>query len=141
MANAPTSFMIDRAMQRVRTLGLVYVLLGVIELAWALFCVFGGALLGLAGFADDRLGPVMWLGGGAYVLLALAAAIMGTVHVVAGGLLRRGRGMIAAIVGLAACLPSMVLALYCFPFSLGALVYGIVVLLDADARRQLDAGP
>lgn len=125
-------------MNRTRTLGTVYFALGVIELAWALFCVFGGAMLGLAGFADDRLGPLMWLGGGAYALLGLAAVGMGAVHVVTGLMVRRGRGMIAAVVGLAACLPSMILALYCFPFSLGALVYGVMVLLDPLARRQLE---
>lgn len=127
-------------MSRIQNLGTVLLALGVIELMWAVFCVFGGAILGLVGFADDELGPLMWIGGGAYVLLGLAAVGMGAVHVVTGWMVRRGRGMIAAVVGLAACLPSMILALYCFPFSLGALVYGVIVLLDPAARRQLEGG-
>ncbi len=127
-------------MQRVRNLGLAFVTLGVIELSWCAFCLFGGALLTIVGFADEKMGPLLWLGGGAYGLLAAAAFLMGAVHVGSGAMLRRGSGTIAAVVGMATCLPSLVLALYCFPFSLGALVYGIVVLLDPDARKALEGG-
>lgn len=127
-------------MQRVRTLGLVFISLGVIELAWCAFCVFGGALLTVVGFADKEMGPLLWIGGGAYGLLAAAAFLMGAVHVGSGAMLRRGSGIVAAVVGMATCLPSLVLALYCFPFSLGALIYGIVVLLDPEARKALEGG-
>lgn len=125
-------------MQRVRTLGLVFITLGVIELSWCAFCVFGGAILAVVGFADDKLGPLLWIGGGAYGLLAFAALIMGSVHIGSGAMLRKGRGTVAAVVGMATCLPSLILALYCFPFSFGALIYGIVVLLDPEARKALE---
>ncbi len=128
-------------MQRIRNLGLVYITLGVIELAWAAFCVFGGAMLTVVGFADKDLGPLLWLGGGAYGLLAVAAFLMGAVHVGTGLKLRSGTGMVAAIVGMAVCLPSLILALYCAPFSFGAMIYAIVVLLDPEVRKQLDGAP
>lgn len=127
-------------MQKLRTLGLVLVALGIIEWSWAVFCVFGGALLGLAGFAEKRTSTLLWVGGGAYLLLAVAATVLGIVHVAAGVRARSGRGLYLLIASAGACLVSMVLALYCFPFSLGALIYTIVVLADADVRRTLDGG-
>lgn len=125
-------------MERIRTLGLVFVALGVIEWAWCAFCVFGGGILGIVGFADHEMGKFLWLGSGVYGLLALAAFGMGAVHVAAGVRLRGGKGMILGIVALATCLVSMVLALYCAPFSLAAVVYGLVVYADPECRKVLD---
>jgi hypothetical protein len=125
--------------QRVRMLGLAYLLLGVIELAWCMFCVFGGALLVLVGGAAPELGQLRWIGGGAYGLLAIAALMMGVAHCVSGALLRRGRGVVPLVIGFAACLPSLVLALYCAPFALVAIGCTIYVLADPEARKALDA--
>ena len=124
-------------MNRLRTLGLVLIALGIIEWSWAFFCVAGGGLLTVAGFADERTSTLLWVGGGAYLVLAAVASVLGLVHVVAGVQARKGKGLILLIVSGGACLVSMVFALYCFPFSIAALVYTIVVLVDADVRRVL----
>ena len=63
---------------------------------------------------------------------------MGVVHCVSGALLRRGRGLVPLVIGFAACLPSLVLALYCAPLSLFAIGFSLYVLADAEARRALD---
>jgi hypothetical protein len=126
--------------ERLRTLGLVHISLGCVELAWAFFCVAGGAILGAAGFAEDDLGAWMWAGTAVYWLLAAASTALGLLHVASGLAARRARGLVLLVLGAAACLVSMVLALYCFPFSLATLIYTIVVLADAEVRRVLDPG-
>ncbi len=127
-------------MDKAKTLGLALIGLGFIETAWVLFCIAGGFLLGLVGFADDDLGVLMWAGGGAYGLLALINAPIALLHIVAGLQLRKGRGLILAMAALAACLMQFVFALYCFPFELLVLIYGLVVLGDGDVRAALEAG-
>lgn len=125
-------------MERLRTLGLVLIGLGIIEWSWAVFCVLGGGVLGIAGFADHRMQIPLWVGTGAYLLLAVVSAALGLVHVVTGVRVRSGKGLILLMVSIGACLISMVFALYCFPFSVGALIYSGVVLADPSCRRILD---
>lgn len=125
-------------MSRARNLGLALITLGFIEVSWVLFCVFGGLVLALVGVADDALRPVMWAGGGAYVVLALANVPIAALHVAAGVQLRRGRGLVLTIASLAASLPAMILALYCSPFEVLVLIYAVVVLADPEVRAELD---
>ena len=125
-------------MERLRTLGLVFLSLGIIEWSWAFFCAAGGGILGIVSFADDKMAPLLWLGTGAYVLIGMVSVILGAIHVYAGVRLRSGKGLIATILALATCMVSMVFALYCAPFSFGALVYGLIVMADAETRKLLD---
>ena len=92
----------------------------------------------IAGFADHRMQIPLWVGTGAYLLLAVVSAALGLVHVVTGVRVRSGKGLILLMVSIGACLISMVFALYCFPFSVGALIYSGVVLADPSCRRILD---
>lgn len=128
-------------MERIRNLGLALIVLGVVELAWVAFCVFGGLVLGLVGFADRDLGPMLWVLSGAYALLALGCVPIAALHVYAGLQLRKGRGFLLTIVALAAGLVSLVFALYCSPLTLIVCVYGAVVLLDPEVRKILDPPP
>ena len=124
-------------MRHIRTLGLVFIALGMIEIMWVLFCIFGGVLLGgVAAFGPDE--PALWLGTGAYWLLALFNAPIAMLHLFAGARLSRGRGLYVAIAAIAACLPALIFALYCSPFELAAAVYGLVVLLLPESREILD---
>ena len=129
----------SRGMSKAKNLGLALIALSFIEIAWVLFCVFGGLLLGLAGFADAELGAALWIGTGAYWVLALFNLPVALLHLYAGTQLRKGKGLILAIAALAACMPQMVLALYCFPFEAVVLIFGIVVLADAEVRELLDS--
>jgi hypothetical protein len=128
-------------MERARTLGLTFLALGMIELGWVAFCLFGGALLALTGFADRDMGKFLWVLSGAYGIIAAANVPIALIHLYAGRQLRSGTGLVAAIAAVAACLPSLVFALYCAPFALGALVHGIVVLADAETRAAIDPQP
>ena len=125
-------------MNKAKNLGLALIALSFIELAWVLFCIFGGLLLGIAGFVDAEFGPALWIGTGAYWVLAAFNAPVALLHLYAGTQLRKGRGLIVAIAGLAACMAQMVMALYCFPFEMVVLIFGIVVLADSEVREYLD---
>lgn len=127
-------------MERARTLGLVLIGIGLMELAWVVFCVGGGLLLGLTGFIDDAMGPMLWIGGGAYFVLALVNTPIALLHLFAGSRLRQGRGLVLAIAAVAAGMVSLVFALYCSPFTLAGMIYAIIVLADADVRKVLDDG-
>jgi hypothetical protein len=131
----------ERADERVRTLGLVFLGLGCVELAWVFFCVFGGLILGVAGFAPIDQGEYLWLGMAAYWVIGLGCTPIALLHVGTGLRLRHRRkgGMTLAVVSLASCMVTMVLALYCFPFTLGACIYALMVLTDPDARAVMDA--
>ena len=126
-------------MERLRTLGIVFLALGIIEACWAFFCVAGGGLLGIVGFADERMQLPLWIGSGLYVLLAGVAVVLAAVHVIAGVRLRRGKGLVTTLLALGACFVSMIFALYCAPFSFGAAVYCAVVLLDPASRKLLES--
>jgi hypothetical protein len=126
-------------MEKVPALGLAMLTLGIFELAWCAFCVFGGLFLGLAGPLLEEMPMYVFVAGGlAYLLLAVAALLMGIIHVVAGWQLWKGRGRILGIVGLAVCAVSMILALYCAPISLSVLVLGIVVYVDPKVHAAFD---
>ena len=129
------------ARERVRTLGLTFLTLGMIELAWVAFCLFGGAILAITGFIGHEMGKFLWLLAGASGVLALGNLPLALLHVWAGWTLRKGSGLVTAIAAMAACLVSLVFAMYCAPFSLFALGHAIVVLADAEARRALDPAP
>jgi hypothetical protein len=117
------------------------VALGFVEIAWALFCVFGGLLLGLIGLVDDQTGLLMLLGSGVYGILAVFAGLVGTLHVVTGMKLRSGTGLMWALASMAGGLASLVLALYCSPFTLVVLLYAAVVIGNSEVREALDPSP
>lgn len=128
------------ARARLKTLGLVFMGLGFIELAWVAFCVFGGLFLGvggLLGLGDDEMLVVVGLSG-VYVVLAAVNAVIAALHLWTGRALRQGRGMLLLLASIAACVMNFVFALYCFPFTAIAVVFAFVTLLDADARAVLD---
>jgi hypothetical protein len=131
--------LITHARERVRTLGLVFIGLGCVELSWVFFCVFGGLLLGVAGFADIDMGEYLWLGTAAYWLIGLACTPIALLHIGTGVRLRQKGGLVLAIISLASCMVTIVLALYCFPFTLGAGIYAVIVLMDPDARAVMEA--
>jgi hypothetical protein len=124
-------------MNRLRNLGLAWLALGFVELAWVAFCVFGGLVLGLVGFGDRELQP-MWVLSGAYGLLAVFNLPIAALHVLTGVRLRQGRGLLLLIASIAAALMSLISALYCSPLALAVIVYAIVVLADPEAREILD---
>lgn len=124
--------------QRLKTLGLAFIALSFIEGAWVLFCLFGGLVLGLVGLADEDL-MMSALGGGAYALLALVNLPIALLQLAAGIRLRQAKGLYLTMGAIAATLAALVLALYCFPFSAGVLVYALVTLSDAETRAVLDA--
>ena len=124
-------------MERARNLGLAFITLGFFELAWVLFCVFGGLLLGVVGFVDEEFRMMFALTAG-YWVIGLVCLPIGVLHVVAGIQLRQGRGLILAIASLAAGAIGLVLALYCVPVSVPVLIYGFIVLLDPEVRRYLE---
>ncbi len=126
-------------MDKAKNLGLALIALSFIEAAWALFCVFGGLVLGAMGLVDDAMMLPMFVLSGTYGLLVLFNLPIAALHFFAGLRLRQGKGLILAIAALTACLPQMILALYCFPFEGLVLFYGIFVLADAEVRKQLDA--
>ncbi|MEZ4316838.1 MAG: hypothetical protein R3F61_05030 [Myxococcota bacterium] len=97
-------------------------------------------MLGMLGIADEEL-RMMIVGGGLYVVLALFAGVVGALHVFTGVKLRAGTGLLWVLASFAAGLASLVLALYCSPFTLGVLVYTAVVLIDPDVREALDPAP
>lgn len=125
-------------MNKAGNLGLALITLGFVEVGWVVFCVFGGLVLTLVGFADDQMRPLLWAGGGAYAVLAFANVPIAALHVAAGLQLRKGRGLVLTIASLAASLPAMILALYCSPFELVVLIYGVVVLVDPEVRAYLE---
>lgn len=131
----------DDALKRARTLGLAWIGLGFLELGWALFCVFGGALLGLVGLVDDETGVFMLLGSGMYAVLAVFAGLVGALHVFTGTRLRAGTGLLWVLASIAGAMAGLVLALYCFPFTMGVLIYTFVVLADGEVREALDPPP
>ena len=124
-------------MKLVRLLGLCFVGLGMVEVAWVLFCLFGGLLLGgAAAFGPKQ--PELWLGLGAYWLLALVNTPIALLHLLAGFRLRGGRGLYLTMAAIAACMPAMIFALYCSPLVLPVMVFGIVVLILPESRKVLD---
>lgn len=124
---------------RLKTLGFVFTALGFIELAWVAFCIFGGFVLGLVGLVEEDLLMAAGLGG-VYLALALFNGIVAALHLWTGRSLRKGRGMMLLLASIAACCANFVLALYCLPFTMGALIFAFVTLLDADVREVLDQG-
>jgi len=121
----------------VRLLGLSFVALGMVEVAWVVFCVVGGLLLGgLAAFGPKQ--PEMWLGLAGYWVLAAVNTPIAMLHLLAGFRLRRGRGLYTTMAAIAACMPAMLFALYCSPLVLPVMVFGIVVLILPDSRKVLD---
>ncbi len=127
-------------MDKAKNLGLALIALSFIEAAWALFCVFGGLVLGAMGFVDEQMMLPMFVLSGTYGLLVLFNIPVAALHFFAGMRLRQGTGLVLAIAALAACLPQMIMALYCFPFEGLVLFYGIFVLADAGVRKELEAG-
>ncbi|MEQ1506564.1 MAG: hypothetical protein ABMB14_30325 [Myxococcota bacterium] len=128
-------------MARLRNLGAAFLALGMIELAWVAFCFGGAALLGIGVLLPDE-GKLLLVGSAAYVILALVNLPIALIHLLAGAKLRQGTAtLLLALAAFAASLVSMVLALYCSPFTLAVLVYAVVVLADPDAREALDPAP
>ena len=122
---------------RCRTLGLAFVMHGMIIGSWALFCVFGGLMLGTLGLVEGDFLMMLPLGG-FYFVLAAYAAVASALQIWAGVQLRRGTGLLWAMGALALAVPGLVLALYCGPFTLGLMIYALVVLVDKDVRAYLD---
>lgn len=129
----------DAARKKASNLGLALIFLAMLELCWFAFCIFGGAVLGLVGFVDDEVGLLMWFLSGTYGLLAMVNLPIALLHGFAGTRLRQGKGLMLAMAALATCMIQLVLALYCFPFEIGVLIYGLVVLADEDVRTLLDS--
>lgn len=128
----------EAARAKARTLGLVLLCMSFVELAWVAFCLFGGVVLGLVGLADEQFQGIGLLGGGVYAFMALLNLPIALLQGAAGVQLRRGKGLILTLAALAATVASLLLALYCFPFALGVLIYGAIVLSDAEVRKLLD---
>jgi hypothetical protein len=125
------------ARAKLKTLGLVVMGLGFIELAWVAFCLFGGVVMGFVGLLEED--PVMAVGGGGlYFAMAAFNVVVAGLHIWTGRTLRKGRGMMLLLASMAACFANFLLALYCFPFTMITLIFMFVTLLDADVRAVLD---
>ena len=110
--------------RHVPTIGLLMVILGGLEIA--LGCLFVPASV-IGGLEDNEpVGMVFGIGMG---LLLIAIAVL---NIVGGTLVRDYRGRTVALVALVAGFATLCTC-YCFPWSLGLGVGGLVVLTHPDA--------
>jgi hypothetical protein len=113
--------------------------LGAVELSWALFCVFGGLLLGVTAAIQPEKELMWMLGGlsGVYFVLVIANLPIALLHLYAGYRIKAGDCLFVLIAAMSSALITTVLALYCSPLIWIVLVYSVVALADADFRRHL----